>query len=146
MTSARSARLAVLGPVLGLVWLCCLMPARGYADLQSPTRSRYGPTAPGGYYVRIVPALITMAHSQQQPLTVAVEDAAGRPVDAVLVTFTPSEGTVVTATSRTRGGTVTGTYTPGAGGDRPRTAFVTITVEDLDLTVFIDIVPAVFGR
>jgi hypothetical protein len=128
------------------VWLCCLAFAQSSTDQAPPASRRYGPTTPSGYYVRVTPSLLTMSYSQQRRLSVMVEDAAGRPVDGVLVTFAPSEGTVLTTTSRTRGGVVTGTYTPGAGGDRPRTAFITITVEDLEVTVFIDIVPAVFGR
>jgi hypothetical protein len=77
---------------------------------------------------------------------VTVEDAAGQPTDDVLVGFVPSEGTVTTGASRTRGGTVTGTFTVATGSDSPRTAFVIVTVEDVEVTVFIDIVPAVVGR
>lgn len=143
--SPRCFRLAAWSLVCGLVWLCCLGFAQTRPDPSAAGRS-YGPTTPGGYYVRVAPSLLTMSHSQQHRLRVMVEDAAGRPVDGVLVTFAPSEGTVVTTTSRTRGGVVAAMYTPGTGGDRPRTAFMTITVEDLDVTVFIDIVPAVFGR
>jgi hypothetical protein len=75
-----------------------------------------------------------------------VEDAAGQPTDDVLVRFVPSEGTLTTETSRTRGGTVTGTFAVATGSDSPRTAFVIVTVEDVEVTVFIDIVPAVVGR
>src|SRR4029450_12550462 len=64
---------------------------------------RHGPTMPGGYYVRVEPRAVTMAHNQRPQLTVAVEDAAGRPVEDVLVMFTPSEGTLTTGSSRTRG-------------------------------------------
>ena len=76
----------------------------------------------------------------------AVENAAGQLVDDVLVTFTPSEGALATGSSRTRGGTVVGTFTAAPGSDSPRTAFLVVTVEDVEVTVFIDIVPVVFGR
>lgn len=146
MTSVSPARTAAIGLVFGLAWLCCLASAQSDVDQAFAGSRKYGPTTPSGYYVRVAPSLLTMSHSQQRRLSVMVEDAAGRPVDGVLVTLAPSEGTVVTTTSRTRGGVVTGTYTPGVGGDRPRTAFITVTVEDLEVTVFIDIVPAVFGK
>src|SRR5262249_32189299 len=91
---------------------------------------RYGPTTPGGYYVRVEPRAVTMAHNQSPQLTVAVEDAAGQPVEDVLVTFTPSEGTFTTSSSRTRGGTVVGTFVAASGSDSPRTAFLVAAVED----------------
>jgi hypothetical protein len=87
-----------------------------------------------------------VTHTQRPSLTVTVEDASGQPADDVLVRFAPSEGTITTGTSHTRGGTVTGLYTVATGSDNPRTAFVIVTVEDVEVTVFIDIVPAVFGR
>jgi hypothetical protein len=87
-----------------------------------------------------------MSHTQRPSLTVTVEDASGQFAEDVLVRFLPSEGTITTGTSRTRGGTVTGMYTASTGSDSPRTAFVIVTVEDVEVTVFIDIVPAVFGR
>jgi hypothetical protein len=87
-----------------------------------------------------------MAYMQRPQITVAVADAAGQPVDDVLVTFTPSEGAFTTASSRTRGGTVVGTFTAAASSDSPRTAFLVATVEDVEVTIFIDIVPAVFQR
>jgi len=77
---------------------------------------------------------------------VAAENAAGQPLDEVLVTFTPSEGTLATGSSRTRGGTVVGTFTAASGSDSPRTASLLETVENVEVTVFIDIVPVVFGR
>jgi hypothetical protein len=89
---------------------------------------------------------VTMSQNQNPQITVAVEQAAGQPVDDVLVTFTPSEGTLTTGSSRTRGGTVVGTFTAAPGSDSPRTAFLVVTIEDVEVTVFIDIVPAVFGR
>ena len=107
---------------------------------------RYGPTTPGGFYVRVAPRAVTMAHTQRPQLTVAVENAAGQPMEDVLVTFTPSEGAFTTSGSRTRGGTVVGTYVAASGSDSPRTAFLVATVEDVEVTIFIDIVPAVFGR
>jgi hypothetical protein len=107
---------------------------------------RYGPTTPGGFYVRVAPRAVTMAYIQRPQLTVAVENAAGQPMEDVLVTFTLSEGTFTTGSSRTRGGTVVGTYVAASGSDSPRTAFLVATVEDVEVTIFIDIVPAVFGR
>jgi hypothetical protein len=67
-------------------------------------------------------------------------------VEDVLVTFAPSEGTVTTSSSQTRGGIVVGTFAAAPGSDSPRTAFLVAAVEDVEVTVFIDIVPAVFGR
>ncbi|HEY7490328.1 MAG TPA: hypothetical protein VIH59_04385 [Candidatus Tectomicrobia bacterium] len=96
--------------------------------------------------MRIKPLALTMAHMQQPPVVVTVEDGTGQPVDDVLVGFVPSEGAVATETSHTRGGTVTGTFTAATGSDSPRMAFVVVTVENVEVTVFIDIVPAVFGR
>jgi hypothetical protein len=98
------------------------------------------------YYVRVEPRAVTMAHNQRPQLTVAVEDAAGRPVEDVLVMFTPSEGTFTTGSSRTRGGTVVGTFVVDPGSDSPRTAFLVATVENVEVTVFIDIVPVVYQR
>jgi len=87
-----------------------------------------------------------MSANQNPQITVAVETAAEQPVDEVLVTFTPSEGTLTTGSSRTRGGTVVGTFTAAPGSDSPRTASLVVAVENTEVTVFIDIVPAVFGR
>jgi hypothetical protein len=87
-----------------------------------------------------------MAYMQRPQITVAVANAAGQPVEDVLVTFTLSEGAFTTASSRTRGGTVVGTFTAAAGSDHPRTAYLVATVEDVAVTIFIDIVPAVFQR
>jgi hypothetical protein len=124
-------------------WLV-LTDSRG--GLISGLERRYGPTTPSGYYVRLEPSGITMAHTQRPRVTVTVEDAAGQPVEGVQVRFTASEGNVTTDTSHTRNGVVTGTFAAATGSDSPRTAFVIVTVEDVDITVFIDIVPAVFGR
>lgn len=107
---------------------------------------RYGPTVPGGYYVRVAPRALTMSHTQRPKVTVAVEDAAGQLVDDVLVTFQPSEGQFTTESSRTRGGTVVGTFIAAAGSDSPRTASLVANVENVDITIFIDIIPAVVGR
>jgi hypothetical protein len=87
-----------------------------------------------------------MSHSQRPRLTVMVEDTSGQPIDDVLVNFTPSGGHITTGTSHTRGGTVTVTFIATTGSDSPRTAFVIVTVENVEVTIFIDIVPAVVGR
>ena len=76
----------------------------------------------------------------------AMTTAQGKLLDDVLATFTPSEGTVTTGSSSTRGGTVVGTFTAAPGSDSPRTAFLVVAVENVEVTVFIDMVPAVFGR
>jgi len=89
---------------------------------------------------------MTMSANQNPQITVAAENAAGQPLDEVLVTFTPSEGTLTTGSSRTRGGTVVGIFTAASGSDNPRTASLVVAVENVEVTVFIDIVPAVFGR
>lgn len=107
---------------------------------------RYGPTSPGGYYVRVAPRAIAMAHTQRPQVTVYIENRDGQPQDDVLVSFLPSEGTVITGESNTRGGMVRGTFVVGTGSDNPRAASILITVENVDVTVFVDIVPAVFGR
>jgi hypothetical protein len=41
---------------------------------------------------------------------------------------------------------VVGTFAAAPGSDSPRTAFLVAAIEDVEVTVFIDIVPAVFGR
>jgi hypothetical protein len=107
---------------------------------------RYGPTAPGEYYIRVEPRSISMAHTQRPHVTVYIESRDGQPQDDVLVSFLPSEGTILTGESSSRGGMVRGTFVAGTGGDNPRTASILITVENIDVTVFVDIVPAVFGR
>lgn len=142
--STKALRLLVLGFLVGLV--CWLAPAAGRDGVRSDLGRRYGPTIPNGYFVRVEPSAVTIPNNQQHPLTVTVEDAAGQPVDDVFVSFVPSEGAVTTGTSRTRGGVVTGTYTVATGSDNPRTAFVIVAVENIEMTVFIDIVPVVFGR
>src|SRR5712691_11805541 len=37
---------------------------------------RYGPTAPGGYYIRVEPRAVTMSQNQNPQVTVAVENTA----------------------------------------------------------------------
>ena len=147
MTSAKSLLLFVASMLICLGWLAWSSTlSAGQGRGSQIAGHRYGPTTPGGYYVRVDPRAVTMAHTQRPQLTVAVENAAGQPVEDVLVTFTPSEGTFTTSSSRTRGGTVVGTFVAAPGSDSPRTAFLVAAVEDVEVTVFIDIVPAVFGR
>lgn len=87
-----------------------------------------------------------MPYSQRAQFTVTVTNAAGVAVDDVLVYFLPSEGTVTTETSQTRGGAVTGTFAAAPGNDSPRTVFIVVIVEDIQVTVFVAIVPTIFGR
>lgn len=145
-----SAKLRLPYVVGMLVWVGYLawgvLPGASQGRTLPAPAHRYGPTTPGGYYVQVAPRAVTMAQNQHPQVTVAVANAAGQPVDDVLVTFTPSEGTLTTGSSRTRGGTVVGTYTAAPGSDSPRTVFLVIAVEDVEVTVFIDIVPVVFGR
>jgi len=140
MTSGKFLLPWVIGMLLGLG------PLAWGAGPSVGQGRRYGPTTPGGYYVRVEPRAVTMSNNQNPRVTVAVDSAAGQPVDDVLVTFTPSEGTLTTGSSHTRGGTVVGTFTAAAGSDSPRTAFLVVAVEDVEVTIFIDITPAVFGR
>lgn len=140
MISGKFLLPCVIGILLGLGQL-----AWGAGPGVSQGR-RYGPATPGGYYVRVEPRAVTMSNNQNPRVTVAVENAAGQPVDDVLVTFAPSEGTLTTGSSHTRGGTVVGTFTAAPGSDNPRTAFLVVTVENVEVTIFIDITPAVFGR
>ena len=147
MILVKGSRLQIVGLLTCLsCWMLWLTPGLSRGGLLSSLDRGYGPTTPGGYTVRVEPYTITMAHSQRSQLSVTVENAAGQPVDDVLVQFRPSEGTVTTGTSHTRGGGVTGVFTVASGSDSPRTAFIIVTVEDVEVTVFIDIVPAVYGR
>ena len=133
--------------VVCLGWLAWgVVPRASQGRVSQTSEPRYGPTTPGGYYIRVKPRAVTMAYIQRPQITVAVDNASGQPVDDVLVTFIPSEGAFTTASSRTRGGTVVGTFTAASGSDNPRTAFLVATVEDVEVTIFIDIVPAVFSR
>ena len=133
--------------IIGLA-LCIglLGSGSGHSGLLSPRGRSYGPTTPGGYAVRVVPHAITLSHSKPQPIHVQVENASGAPVDGVAVSFRPSEGTVTPETGKTQAGAVTGVFAAATGSDQPRTVTVTVAVEDVTVTVFIDIVPAVFGR
>ena len=147
MISAKPLPPLVAGMLICLGWLAwsaALGANQGCAARIA--RPRYGPTTPGGYYVRVVPRAVTMGYIQRRQLTVAVEDAAGQPVEDVLVTFRPSEGTFTTGGSRTRGGTVVGTFVAADGSDSPRTALLTATVEDVAVTIFINIVPMIYQR
>ncbi|MGQ4809455.1 hypothetical protein NKDENANG_02872 [Candidatus Entotheonellaceae bacterium PAL068K] len=96
--------------------------------------------------MRLAPSTLTIPHNQRARVTVHVEDTAGQPVDDVPVTFTPSEGSMAADTPYTRGGEARAAFTAATGSDSPRTAFVVVVVEDINVTVFIDIVPAVYGR
>lgn len=107
---------------------------------------RYGPSKPGGYYVRLDPAMLHLAHYRSASLTVTVEDAAGKPVDDVLVRFTHAQGEMKTASNLTQDGKVVGTYLPPPGSDAFHSDYVVVSVEDVEVPVFIDIVPAVYGR
>jgi hypothetical protein len=144
MISGKLLPLLIAGMLVWLAGSVALGASQGQG-LKSAGH-RYGPTTPGGYYVRVEPRAVTMAYIQRPQFTVAVENAAGQPMEDVLVTFVPSEGTFTTGSSRTRGGTVVGTYVAPSGSDSPRTAFLVAAVEDVEVTIFIDIVPAVFGR
>ena len=147
MISAKRLLPCVVGMLVSLGYLACsVVPSTNLGRTLPPAGHRYGPTTPGGYYVRVEPRTVTMSANQNPQITVAVETAAEQPVDEVLVTFTPSEGTLTTGGSRTRGGTVVGTFTAAPGSDSPRTASLVVAVENTEVTVFIDIVPAVFGR
>ena len=107
----------------------------------------YAQDGVSGYRLRVDPGMLTMRHTERPRLTVAVEDASGQPVDEVQVDFIVSEGALTPdGASRTRGGRVTGTFTPAFGGDSPRRAFVVVSAAGHEVTVFIDIVPAVYGR
>ena len=107
----------------------------------------YGQDGGHEYRLRVEPGMLTMRHTERPRLTVAVEDASGQPVDDVQVDFTASEGAVTPdGSSRTQDGRVIGTFTPAFGGDDPRRAFVVVSAAGREVTVFIDIVPAVHGR
>ena len=132
---------------LGLIAIA-LTPLPNQAGLLSSSSQGYGPTEPSGYVVHIEPQTVTLAHSQRQVIRVAVKNAQGKPAEGVEVQFRASEGTVTPkpGSSKTRDGIVQGMFAAAIGGDEPRTAYVIVTVENIEVTVFIDIVPAVFGR
>jgi len=132
---------------LGCIAICLAPVYSQGGPLRSAGRG-YGPTTPSGYRVWIEPQMATMAHSQRLVIQVTVQDAQGEPAEGVEVHAVASEGTVTPTprSSRTRDGVVQGVFTPGLGGDQPRTAYIIVTVENVEVTIFIDIVPAVFGR
>jgi len=112
--------------------------------LLSPAHGQDGGAA---YRLRVEPDTLTMRHTERPRLVVSVEDASGRPVDGVQVDFTASEGDLAPdGSGRTRNGRVTATFTPASGADNPRRAFVVVAAGGADVTVFIDIVPAIHGR
>ena len=122
----------------------CLAVCLGCLAFVSMARGQDGDA---GYRLRVEPGTLTMRHTERPRLVVSVEDASGRPVDDVKVDFTVSEGVLTPdGTGRTQDGRVTATFTPAAGADNPRRAFVVVAAAGLDVTVFIDIVPAVHGR
>lgn len=147
MTLAKLPQLQVFALLVclgcGVSWC---VPVLSHGGIFSPTGRSYGPTTPSGYAVRVEPQAFTMSHAQRPQVHVTVENAAGQLVDDVLVHFLPSEGTMTTGSSHTRGGVVTGMFTVASGSDNPRSAFIIVTVEDIEVTVFIDIVPTVVGR
>lgn len=127
------------------IWL--MGSLSGCAETRSLlAQRRYGPSTPGGYYVRLDPAMLHLAHYLSASLTVTVEDAAGKPADDVLVRFTHAQGEVKTASDLTQNGKVVATYLPPPGSDAFHSDFVIVSVEDVKVPVFIDIVPAVYGR
>jgi hypothetical protein len=147
MILAKARRHPMLVRLAGLGGLALwLLPALSHAGLFSSQARYYGPTTPSGYRVRVEPQAVTLSHSQRQPIHVTVENEAGQPVDGIPVQFRASEGNVTTDNYETQGGTVIGTFAAATGSDQPRTVFVVVTVENVKVTVFIDIVPAVFGR
>ena len=107
----------------------------------------HGQDGDPGYRLRVEPGTLTMRHTERPRLIVSVEDASGRPVNDVEVDFTVSEGVLTPdGSGRTQNGRVTATFTPAFGADNPRRAFVVVAAGGVDLTVFIDIVPAIHGR
>ena len=134
MISASSRRRILCGFAAGLGILVFLTLA-------------HGQDAGSGYRLRVEPGTLTMRHTERPRLIVSVEDASGRPVDDVKVDFTVSEGVLTPdGTSLTQDGRVTATFTPASGADNPRRAFVVVAAGGVDVTVFIDIVPAIHGR
>lgn len=123
-----------------------LTPHSSHSGPFSSQGRRYGPTTPGGYAVRVLPHATTMAHSQRRAIEVYVETPDGVPADGVAVRFRSSEGKVTQDQNETRDGLAAGEFEVSPGSDQPRTAFIVVSVENVDITVFIDIVPAVFGR
>ena len=134
---------------LGLALACATLVLAPTPSRSGPLSLRaqpYGPTTPGGYAVRVSSRADSMPHSQRRAIDVYVETPDGEPADGVAVRFRPSEGVVEPDHPETRSGRATGLFAAPPGSDQPRTATVVVSVENLDITVFIDIVPAVFGR
>ena len=124
--------------------LRCLAAILGCLAFVTMARGQDGGT---GYRLRVEPGTLTMRHTERPRLVVSLEDASGRPVDDVQVDFTVSEGVLTPeGSSRTQNGRVTATFTPASGSDNPRRAFVVVAAAGVDVTVFIDIVPAIHGR
>ncbi len=147
MTLVNNPRFRILALLVGVGWsVSWLLPNLSDGGLLSLQARRYGPTTPGGYTVRVAPQAAVMAHSQRQAIQVTIEDGAGKPANGVAVRFQASEGTVTTDASETRDGSVIGTFAVATGSDQPRTAVIAVSVEDVEITVFIDVVPAVYGR
>jgi hypothetical protein len=148
MTSVNPVyRLTFICFCLGLACsLLGLTPPPSHGGLFSLQERPYGPTTPSGYMVRVSPLATTMPSSQRRAIDVYVETSDGQPADGVVVRFRPSEGTVAQERPETRSGHTTGLFTVSPGSDQPRTATIVVSVENLDITVFIDIVPAIFGR
>jgi hypothetical protein len=140
-------RFALILFCIGLAYgLIGFTPSLSHSDPFSPQGRQYGPTTPGGYRVRVSPHATTMAHSQRRTIEVYVETPDSKPANGVVVRFRPSEGVVAQDHQETRYGLVTGHFAVSPGSDQPRTATIVVSVENVDITVFIDIVPAVFGR
>jgi hypothetical protein len=99
-----------------------------------------GPTTPSGYHV-VLPEASQTTRSHPLPLTVRVSDAAGQPVDEVLVQFRIPESWATRArvdppTVATRQGRATTTLRARAPGQ----LMVQITVEDRTVDIPITIV------
>ncbi len=148
MTSVSRFYLYTL--ILCGVGLACglmgLTPSPSHSGPLSSQGRQYGPTTPGGYAVWVSPHTTSMAHAQRRNIEVYVETPDGKPAAGVAVRFRPSEGVVEQNHSETRKGWATAQFEVSPGGDQPRTATIVVSVENVDITVFIDIVPAIFGR
>jgi hypothetical protein len=114
-----------------IVWGCVLVSCR-------PTV--LGPTTPSGYLV-VLPEVSQTLRSHPLPLTVRVSDAAGQPVDEVLVQFHIPESWATRAQVdppivATRQGRATTTFRARVPGQ----LMVQITVEDRTVDIPITIV------
>lgn len=147
MTSVRNWQVVLIISCMGLACsLIGLTPGPSHGGPFTSQGRQYGPTTPGGYAVRVSPHVATMAHSQRRAIEVYVETSDGKPADGVAVRFQPSEGVVTQDHSETQDGLAAAQFEVSPGSDQPRTATIVVSVENIDITVFIDIVPAVFGR